>query len=392
MRTPQEMQAALSPVIPSLQFSSAASMTHEGLVRSVLEWLGLSQVQIAALLAISPQALSKGLRDEGLDYLARENRIQPLHQALAHIGGDRYSEAASRLREVARALGLGSLEALAEEFITPGDLYAISDEMWVLADNPAAVVNWNALRDHLISTVGQDNQKMVVFFTRTLEGAERWAEVLEREFARDALMDHGIDWGRASVAACHLYIVVTNTLTFSQEHVLINPGSRCMGMSSAVRPPSAYNFTGSSYTRIQSPNLDFIRTCHATGFGASNLKVNFFPKGMLLKSDMLDFRHVFIDGIIAARGPTQEEDGTEGGDLLSGGVLKNSAGRVSQTLAFNKRAKFTPLFLLTYKRRPGEGLNVNPNKSKRALQEEFERMRGHGQEADTPAHRPSSFW
>lgn len=393
MRQPQEVQSALSAVIPSLHLTGARPpLTHDELVRAALEWLGLTQVQIAALLAISPQAVSKGLREEGLDYLARDNRVQPLHQALAHIGGDRYAEAAARLRDAARVLGWGSLDAPVEEFISPRDLYSFAEELWVLADNPATVVHWNALRDQMIAAGVQDNQKLIVFFTRTLEGAERWAELLEREFARDALLDDGIDWDRASVASCNLYIIVTNALAFAQDHILIDPGSRCMGLSSTIRPALAYNLAGPNYTRIKSPNLDFIRICQSIGLGTSNLKSNFFPKGVLLRSEILDFRHVYIDGIIAARGPKHEEDESASGDLLAGGVLRGIAGRPPQTIAFNKRAKFTPLFLLTYKRRPGEGLNRNPKKSIRALQEEFDRTRDVGQDLQLRGNKSLSFW
>lgn len=386
MRPVAKIQRALAGLVPTVP--TASDLPPDELVKHTLEWLGLTQAQIAALLAVSPQAVSKGFRDEGLDYLAREQRVNPLYQTLVQIGGERYANSAARLNEVAQALGWGSLEAPSDNLVVPRDLYAHAEELWFMADNPAALVDWDALRGHLISAERRELQKLVVFFTRTLEGAERWAEVLERELARTALLDGRLDMSRASTAASYIYIITTNAMPFSQDHVLVNPGSRCMGLTSAARALGVYTFAGASYARLQATNVDFVRVSQAAGLGMSNLKVNFFPKGKMLRSDELDFPHVFMDGVIAARGATPTEDQSPGGDQLAGGFLRSTVRKSDNTILFNRQAKFTPLYLLTYKRKPGEGLNKNPNKAIRAFQEEFDRTR----ESAPEEARPQSFW
>ncbi len=389
----QEVRHALSTVIPGVRAPDPTEdASRDDLVDRVLAWLDLTQAQMAALLSVSPQAISKGLRDEGIDYLARDNKAKPLNLTLTQIGGERYSAAASRLRELAAALGWGNVESNAEEVTAPQDLYAFTDELWVLADNPSTVLNWESLRSQIMTPMRPTAEKVIVFFTRSLEGAERWAEVLEREFARDAIQDGFLDPEKTAVANSYLYIIVTNALSFSQDHVLADPGSRCMGVDTTARAPSAYFWIGNGYCRIATPNLDFIRVVQGLGLGTTSQKVNFFPRGMQLKPEVLEFKHTFIDAIIAVRGPTTEEDETDSGEGLAGGVLRTTMGRPLQTSTFNRRTKFTPVFLLTYKRRPGDGMNKNPNRTIRILQDELARNSEARVDLDARLQQSPNFW
>lgn len=389
----QQVRLALSTVIPGVRAPGPTDdATRDDLVERALGWLDLSQAQIAALLAVSPQAISKGFREEGVDYLARDNKAKPLYLTLTQIGGERYSAAASRLKELAIALAWGNIESNAEEITSPKDLYAFADELWILADNPSLILNWESLRSQIMTPFRPAAEKVVVFFTRSLEGAERWAEVLEREFARDAIEDGFLNPDKTAVANSYLYIIVTNALSFSQDHVIADPGSRCMGVDTTARVSSAYFWIGNGYCRIPAPNLDFIRVAQGLGLGTTSQKVNFFPRGMQLRPEVLEFKHAFIDAIIAVRGPTTDEDETDSGEGLAGGVLRTVMGRPPQTSVFNKRTKFTPVFLLTYKRRPGDGMNKNPNRTIRILQNELTRSSEVRVDLDTRLQQSPSFW
>ncbi|MBS0405063.1 MAG: hypothetical protein JSS17_01670 [Proteobacteria bacterium] len=366
--------------------------SSDDLVERTLAWLDLTQAQIAALLAVSPQAISKGFREKGIDYLDEDNKAKSLYLTLTQIGGDRYSTAASSLKKLAIALDWKNIESSTEEITSPQDLYAYVDELWVLADNPSAILNWESLRAQIMTSLRRTAERVVVFFTRTLEGAERWAEVLEREFARDAIQDGFLEPEKTAVANSYIYIIVTNALSFSQDHVIANPGSRCMGLGTTTRAPSVYFWNGNDYCRIATPNLDFIRLAQGLGLGTTSQKVNFFPRGMQLKSEVLEFKHAFIDALFAVRGPTTDEDETDSGEGLAGGVFRTVMGRSSQTHVFNKRTKFTPVFILTYKRRPGDGMNKNPNRTIRILQDELARNSEARVDLDTRLQQSPDFW
>ncbi len=389
----QEIRLALSTVVPGVRIAAATEdASRDDLVERALVWLDLTQAQMAALLAVSPQAISKGFREEGIDYLAKDNKAKPLYLTLTQIGGERYSVAASRLKELAIALGWGNVESSAEEITSPQDLYAFSDELWVLADNPSEILNWESLRSQIMTSLRRATERVVVFFTRSLEGAERWAEVLEREFARDAIQDGRLKPERTAITNSYIYIIVTNTLSFSQDHVIANPGSRCMGVGTATRALSAYFWIGNGYCRIATPNLDFIRVAQGLGLGTTSQKVNFFPRGMQLGPENLDFKPTFIDAIIAVRGPTTDEDETESGERLAGGVFRTVMVRPPKTNAFNKRTKFTPVFILTYKRRPGDGMNKHPKRTIRILQDELDQNSVAGVDLDTRPQQSPDFW
>lgn len=351
----------------------------EAAVRRALDALQLNQAQLAALLAVSPQAVSKGLRDEGVNYL--RSKAKPLHQTLIQIGGERYAAVASALKELAGEFGWGSLESQAEGAVPPQDLYLGAEELWVVSDSPAAVLSWEALRGLVMSPLGTTTERLVVFFVRTLEGAERWAEVLEREFARDAVVNGTLEPERSAVSNAYMYIVVSNALTYAQDHIIASPGSRCMGVDASARGPNVYSWIGSGYSRVTSPNLEFVRLAQDLGLGLASHKVNFFPLGQMLKSDIVEFRHVFMDGIIAVRGRSEFMEHADADEGLAGGVLSSVVGRAPRTLAFNQKTKFNPVFLLTYKRRPGDGMNKSPSRTVRVLQEEL--LRGvHNQEGE----------
>lgn len=369
--------------------------------QALLRTLDLSQVQIATLLGQSPQAVSKGLQQRGVDdYLGKDGRAQRLYQALMHIGGIAYVDCATRLRDEGRRRGWRGLDTEIPAQVSAGDLYASTDELWVFSDAPGSILDWDAMRRQLFGEQVGDRPKVVVFFLRTLDAAERWAEVLERESVQPATANWQIDPARIAQPAAFIYLIVTNTLPYTQDFLLADPGSRCAEHVGAARSPTVYQWGGSGYIAPRSQNLDFVRLARALDLGTNLLKANFFPRGLPLKPDVLEFRHTFLDGLIAIRGETQEEASATGGERLAGGVLAPSLHTVrsESALAFNRRAKFTPVFILVYKRRPGDA-HIRP-KTLRVLQEELDRARldetdrgrDHGLDPDPKPEHSSRFW
>ena len=360
-------------------------------VEHLLRQLDLSQTQVATLLGLSPQAVSKGFKEDGVQYLGGGGRAIRLHQALNYIGGDRYALSALRLRDVGRNLGWGAFESETVDLVPAQEVYSSAEEIWVVSDSPSSVLDWEALRSHLFESPNRERHKVVVFFLRTLEAAERWAEVLEREFARPAIHDGHLNLDQTASAGAYIVLVVTNALAYSQDFLVTDAGSRCVDVMGSTKSPTIYQWAGSAYIRSKNQNTGFARLARTLELGTSTIKANFFPRGIPLKSDVLDFKHTFIDGLIAIRGETLEEDASPTGERMGGGILANSAvTRPANTIGFNKKSKFTPVFLLVYRRRPNEGLNRN--KPLRLLLDELERAREQAPDAEPKTTPPNSFW
>lgn len=380
---------ALCKLIPSIQVNTS----DEDVVRAVLEWIGISQAQLAALLAASPQAVSKGFREQGIRYLGEDGRPQSLYLALTQIGGDRYAHIANRLRDISDAFNWGSLTAPVEQLVSARDLYAMAQELWIVSDNPGATINWGALKAHISTTASinkdYETKKLIIFFMRSLEGADRWAEVLWREFAQGADIDGRIDTSRGKKSGAFLYIIVTNTLPFVQDHVIVNPGSISVEMASSTSGTSVYQWLGNSYAKVPSPNLEFIRVAHHFSLGGSPVKANFFPHGMLLDSTILEYKFSFFDSIIAVRGDRHvegEKPEERPGDVgqMVGGVLRTRMAKTETALNFDFWSKFAPFFLLVFKRRAGDdGMNPRVKKAIRIFEDEIKSNRPDGGEPDT---------
>lgn len=358
-----------------------------------LREIDLTQAQVATLLGVSQQAVSKW-KEEGPDTLGKQGRAQRLYQALTVIGGERYTVSAVRLKEMAARRSWGVVDATAANTVLPATLYAEADELWFVSDSPANVIDWDALRKVLFVEANQKapGQKVVAFFVKTLEGAERWAEALERELIAPAATGEQVQPGLSAKAACYIYIIATNTVSYGGDLVIANAGSRCMGVTGALRPMQAYSWTGSAYARAGAEVAGFVALAHQNRLGMGALKEHFFPHGTLLTSDILNFGHVFMDGMIAVRGPRPTDDESVGGDNLAGGLLGNTVGRPEQTLAFNKQAKFCPVFIQCYRRKPDEPFNKNPKRTLRIVQEELDRKREQAAGREAPAGQSAKFW
>ncbi len=335
-----------------------------------LKWLDLSQSQVAALLAVTPQAVSKGIKEDGIEFFEKE-KAQRLYERLLFCGGDRYSLSAARLKDAAQKFKWGNLEAPYQEVdtvnkVSPAELYEDADELWVVSDAPEKVVDWDTLTNILFSEpVGGrssqfgDRHKVIVFFLSTIEGAERLSEAFEREMLKPAINDYRVQSDKALHINAYVFFVVTNLTPYAQDFLITNPGSQCMGVFASNKSPKVSYWNSGSYVRADFNAKGFVKIVHHNKLGMTAIKANFFPKGDKLTTDDLDLGKSFMDGFIAIRGLTAEEDLSKDGDNMAGGIFRSVVGRAENVSSFNKLAKFCPLFLLAYKRKPGDSVHIS---------------------------------
>lgn len=366
-------------------------------VDQLLRRCDLSQVQVATLLGLTPQAVSKGFRDWSADYLFREGRAEKLFKALTLIGGRRHNDILSALRLEADRRGLGPFESRADEISQPSDVYSSADEIWVISDLPGQVLDWEALRGHLIEDPDRSRHKVVVFFLRSLEAAERWAETLDREFAQSAINDGFLDRSRVAKAGAYIFLIVTNALTYSQDFIIAEPGSPCVGVPGPRRSPTFYLWADSGYMPAHNPNTNFIGLARSLQLGTGSLRANFFPKGEIIRKERFDFQHRFMDGLIAVHGrfdgPGEKSDGIDSEDSTAhegeraGGILGTTQGRPRNAVLINRRMQFVPAFVLVYRKRPGEGPK---ERSLNEIDDDLKRARelDSGLAGDEVVHRP----
>ena len=313
---------------------------------ALLKLLDLSQSQVAALLGVSPQAVSKAIKDEGIGFLGKEHRAQRLYSAMLFISGDRYALTITRLKELASQLNYGLNEEVVNNNVRASELYASANEIWVISDNPGRVVDWDAMKNILYSE-SKTESKVVVFFLSTLEGAENWAEALEREAIKPAIQDGHVLPGKGRQYGSYIFVVVSNLTTFSGEYVISNPGSRCMGMVASTKTMGVHYWNGSSYSSANPSSIKgFVQAVHRNELGMGPVKAHFFPTGDKITSELLDFPPKFIDGLIGKLG-----------NEAVGGILRDVSGREENTINFNNRRKYNPAFLLTYKRKPKDSFS-----------------------------------
>lgn len=333
---------------------------------------GLTQTQIAALLGVTPQSISKGMSTDGWSFFSKEKRAQRLYTALLAIGGDRYLLSAEQIKEMSLALGWGALDTAQEKSIRPATLYAESDELWFVSDSPGSIIAWDELRSLIFGSTAKDesgklNHKIIAFFTKTLEGADRWVEFLEREVLKPAVIDYknsfnqkkqsAIQIERADQYNCYVFVIVTNTMPFSPDFVISNPGSRCTNVLGASSKSIAYHWNGNSYFPSGWRPTSFINICQTCDIGMSPVKSNFFPRGLILSKNVVDYHPEYTDGMILRSGDTHIESKEKGdtiGEKMAGGILETTLKKSETAIAFNLNNKFCPAFILTYKRRPGD--------------------------------------
>lgn len=360
-----------APIIDDEAANRLKSSNEQTQTDPPLPELDLLQSQIAVLLGISPQMVSRGIRDDKdtlIGFLSKERRAQRLYSALMYIGGDRFALSATRLKEIGARHGWSFEEPLAS--IRPAELYDNANELWVVSDSPGKHTDWPALKSMMFSESSRDRHKVVVFFLSTLEAAEDWAEVLERAAIQPAIGKDQIAPDKGRRFGVYVYLVVTNLTPYSGDFTIANPGSVCMSLFTNKLPGMYYWHQG---VYVQSPvNTGFIRVVHRYDLGKSTEKANFFPHGVRLTKEVINFPPAFIDGLIAIRGKTAKEDDSADGNSMAGGILREPFKQPPETQAINKTTKFCPYFLLAYKRKPGDSYS---RRTQAQIQSELDRQK-----------------
>ncbi len=362
--------------------SNNESENDQSLGDSLLKWLDLSQSQVAALLGVTPQAVSKGIKEDGIKFFEKDQKAQRLYGALLFIGGDRFSLSAARLKDAAQQFNWGNLEVAFHGQVSPAELYEDADELWVVSDSPEKVVDWNALTKVLFSEpMGDsgspfgDRHKVIVFFLSTIEGAERLSEAFEREMLNPAISNYKVQPDKALHINVYVFFVVTNLTPYAQDFLITNPGSQCMGVFASNKSPKVSYWNSGSYVRADYNAREFVKTVRHFELGTTAIKANFFPTGMKLPKEILDLgKSSFMDGLIAIRGKTEDEDKSTVGDDMAGGIFRSMATRPESVQLFNKHTKFCPLFLLAYKRKPGDSCHKSLRTVK-MIQDELDHQR-----------------
>ncbi|MDS4057928.1 MAG: helix-turn-helix transcriptional regulator [Candidatus Contendobacter sp.] len=316
----------------------------------ILERIGLSQAQLAILLGISPQVVSRGMQSR--EFL--RGRAQRLYDVISYIGGDRYELVASLLKKVTYEEWGDDLQYGGVENVSSADLYQNTEELWVLSDNPAEVLDYRVFKEIFFGNK-EEKEPLIVFFVSSLEGAEQWAEFLERESIIDE--NFRVVPNKSLCTRSYIYIITVNVLPFSPNFLIGNPGSRCASRILASQSPDVFAWTGVAYVRLPNSSLasNFIRLAQQFGLGRSTEKVNFFPRAVPLGPDKLEFPLHFSDSILGIRGKGFEEAPNLADELTIGGILRITEGRQPNAIKTHQAAKIVPLFLMTYKKRPGDG-------------------------------------
>jgi len=358
--------------------NSAAPQPDESSPENLLQLLDLSQAQVAALLGVSPQAVSKWYKDEGNDFLSKDRRAQRLISA-------------QKLKSAAKQFSWGMLIDSYIQQITPRDLYESSDELWFVSDDPTKMIDWPSLENAIFLGDRNDRQKVIVFLMKTLDGAESFAETLEREAIRPAIQGGQLNKEKIRQFCANVYIIVTNLTPYTNDFMISNPGSPCMGVVATTKPPCQYQWNYGNYSASNFTCGELIKFLHQYRLGATT-KSNFFPLGKKLTPDMLNFPHAYSDALIAVAGESEQKDKTATGEALAGGMLKNLIRRDLPTQEFNKRTKFRAVFVLTYKRRPGDDSKKTVSIAERIFRTEIATTEINNQGDATADRKSTSFW
>jgi hypothetical protein len=257
----------------------------------------------------------------------------------------------------------------------------------------------------LFGNAERDHHKVAAFFLSSIEAAEEWAELLERESIRTAISGFEIDKDyqeKSQKFRAFVYLIVTNLTAFSGDFIITNPGSACMGIFAQARSPGMYYWHCGSYFPSENASVanEFIRAVHQQDLGKSAQKSNFFPLGTKLTSEEIHFHPRFIDGLIARRGKTVVEDLSDDGRDMCGGILREVFSYPVNSQRFNKNTKFCGVFVLAYKRKPGDAINPNPKKTLGIVRDELAQAKDRdrderkvdNEQSDASVKGASNFW
>ena len=327
------------------------------------QYLGLRSQEVAALLGVSPQTISS----YSVDDMIKDNRLEKLYKALFFVGGDRYLMAAEKVFSLAAQLGIFIEYSTIENRVEPHQLYS-SKELWFFSDNPMSIINQEVFFNSIFSrSVKSSYQESIVsFFFRTIDGATRFAEELERKAFSPLIQDSRITNEKGLIYNNYTYLIVLNIFPFGEDFVISNPGSIC-ARSSGV--PSSFFYDGKSYVRTTTSPTMIIDEIRRLDIGTRYQPENFFPLGVKLTKDIFYHESVFTDPLIAIKG-----------DHIAGGIIdyrnqissKYEEKDKAINSSFSDKAGFIPIAILALKKIPGSSFSTHNNKIQRQIKSELQ--------------------
>ncbi len=334
-------------------------------------YIGLKVQEAAALLGVAPQTISSYSSD--LEFLKKQQRIQRLHKALTTIGGDKYLLAAKKLSDYSRDNGIEIFDDIDfSRSLSADEIYKNSSEIWFFSDNPTKIISWDELKSSIfVKNISQksDTKRIFSFFFRTIDGATRFSELLERE-AFSPLIDENkrISYESGSVGLIYnvnIYNIVTNLVPYGEDFIITNPGSSCI--ISQPLQPEVFFWDGKNYRRSINSSLSLIEELRKLGIGINHATENFFPRGILLKRDVFFHDSPFTDPLVGKRGETA------GGIIDKSGILlgKYNEAEKAINIDFSKKTEFIPIAILALKRLVGSSFSSYKDKVYKAISSEL---------------------
>lgn len=342
------------------------------------QYIGIRAQEVAALIGISPQTLSS----YSIDDLTKDNKLERLYKALFYIGTDRYILAAKKVAFLADKAGIKIDYSSAETRIEPYRIYN-NKEVWFFSDNPTSIIDENAFFDSIFSKERKQQYigNIFSFFFRTIDGATRFAEIIERK-AISPIFSEGNNLNKSGlIYNNYIYLIVTNIFPFGEDFIIINPGSLC---ARAPGTPTSVFYDGNSYvmsTNSQSKIIDEVRSLD---IGTRYQPENFFPLGVKLTRDIFCNDSVFTDPLIGVRS-----------ESISGGILEKGSQMIFSSCTdeekdknrlFSEKAGFTPVAILALKKYPGSSFSTHKNKILNLILEESSKKNVFDEK------NTSSFW
>ncbi len=325
---------------------------------AILQEIGLSQVQVSALLGITPQAISKACKEKGGAFLLDEVRINRLYELMVYIGGDRYTDTAKKLHDFALRKGIFVNSYIGAKKLHPKDVYESKGDLWIVSDNPENVIDHDSFNAALFPNIETHNneknffpghyKKTFNFFCSSISGADKWAYIL------DKMSYEAVSSGQKFCANVRIFI--TNLTKYSDEFVLATPSAFNDNTPESMN--ELYKFIHGSYYGFQVNNFSLVKDIYRSGVRIGSLELTNW-QGL---GDQIDKKDIpYLDDLIGVRGKTHSEDESSFGEGMCGGIISElvSPREIEEnygknTLKFNKKTKFTPVFILGYKRSVGD--------------------------------------
>jgi transcriptional regulator with XRE-family HTH domain len=338
---------------------------------SVVSYLGLKLQEVAALLGVAPQTISSYPNES--EFFEKSQRVNKLYKALVTIGSDRYLLSAKKLAEYSREKGIQIQDESAFLKSLPArDIYNNSSEIWFFSDNPTKIIDWEEFRSSVFtesSVKKNENKRVFSFFFRTIDGATKFSELLERE-AFSVLIDNNnkilYEPGCTGLFYnVYLYNIVTNLFPYGEDFIITNPGSSCI-IGQPMQPENFF-WDGATYRKSAGLSLSIIDEIRKLGIGVNHAPENFFPRGVILKRNIFFQDSPFTDQLVGIKGESTGGIIDKSGTLLD--KYTDDARLINKD--FSKKTEFTPVAILVLKRLVGSSFNSYKNRIYNTISSEF---------------------